>query len=422
MLLASIVAAQTPGTPAAATPIDGTAAARADDLEILVAPVALYPDPLLALVLQAATLPLEIVEADRFLERRATDPTLTPKPSWDSSVVGLLNYPTVLSRMSRELDWTQALGDAVLDRLTDVQAAVQQVRSEVQAAGALGSDDKQIVSIDNDVIRIEPAQRDVIYVPIYDPETISAAPAAPVEAPAAQAGAPPTAQSAPPAYPPPVYPAYPAPVMYSEPYPSYWGTGAVFLGGAVMGGLLGYALADDDHDHGDFDGASFTRGSGNTINIDRSRTEQAQAALRSNSAERRANRSGGAQTRPARAGGQPDARRPSAPARAQSGQPASGLGDVKPRREAQLESQRGAQSRSAARRGTPSASTRAVPSAGGRVAGGASPAASRQSAPGRSSGGGSAFSGVGGGDRSAKAAQRGATSRGGGGRGGGRRG
>ena len=129
--------AQPQAQPAAVPSEPAPAAADSDELEVLVAPIALYPDALLALVLQAATVPLDVVAADRFLQERAKDPSLKPKPGWDTSVVGLLNYPTVLARMSRDLDWTQQLGDAVLDHLPELQAAVQQVRSELQAAGVL---------------------------------------------------------------------------------------------------------------------------------------------------------------------------------------------------------------------------------------------------------------------------------------------
>src|SRR5690349_23677677 len=87
--------------PAAAAPVDTDA---------LVARVALYPDPLLALVLQASTLPIEVVQATRFLEKRAKDPSLNPDQGWDSCSVGLLNYPTVMQTMNDDLEWTEALG------------------------------------------------------------------------------------------------------------------------------------------------------------------------------------------------------------------------------------------------------------------------------------------------------------------------
>src|SRR3954470_18538950 len=176
--------------PAAAAPVDTDA---------LVARVALYPDPLLALVLQASTLPIEVVQATRFLEKRAKDPSLKPDPGWDSSTVGLLNYPTVLQMMNDDLEWTEAVGAAVVDRLPDVQASVQQIRAEMQAAGALESNDKQKVIIDQGTIKIEPATRDVIYVPIYQPvpePAVETAVAEAAAAPAPVAEAPPAAYAA----------------------------------------------------------------------------------------------------------------------------------------------------------------------------------------------------------------------------------
>src|SRR3954466_6383187 len=200
-------------------------------------------------------MPVYIVQATRFLEKRAKDPSLKPDPGWDTSTVGLLNYPTVLKMMNDDLDWTEAIGAAVVDRLPDVQASGQQIRAEMQAAGALESNDKQKVIIDQDTIKIEPATRDVIYVPIYQPvpepaveaaaapavETAAVAEAAAAPAPAPVAEAPPAAyaaEAAPPAAyasaPAPAYPAAttyapapaapvayaPPPVSSSEPYPN----------------------------------------------------------------------------------------------------------------------------------------------------------------------------------------------------------
>ena len=72
------------------------------------APVALYPDPILALVLQASTLPLQVVQAERFLDRRAKDSSLQPDPDWDKSIIGLLNYPRQVQSMAEYIDWTEA--------------------------------------------------------------------------------------------------------------------------------------------------------------------------------------------------------------------------------------------------------------------------------------------------------------------------
>jgi hypothetical protein len=250
--------------PAADQPA-GPALLTDEELDALVAPVALYPDALLVLVLQASTLPIEIVQASRFLEKHATDSSLAPDPGWDSSVTGLLNYPTVVALMSDDLDWTQDLGDAVINQLGDLQDSVQQVRAELQAAGALATNDKQVVVTTADAIKIEPADPNIIYVPVYQPVPVAAA--APVAAmtgqapaasasPEAYAAAPaPAYPAAPAAYPAPAYPApvtYAAPaVTYSDPYPSFWTNAASFAGGAVLGGLLGYAIGDDNDNDND---------------------------------------------------------------------------------------------------------------------------------------------------------------------------
>ena len=126
-------AAEQPAT-AAEQPATGEVPAQTDllapeQLDILVAPVALYPDPLLVLVLQGSTFPIEVVAANRFLGKLAEQPELQPDPDWDTSIVGLLNYPDVLARMDAELDWTEALGEAVLNQLEDVQASISRCAS-----------------------------------------------------------------------------------------------------------------------------------------------------------------------------------------------------------------------------------------------------------------------------------------------------
>ncbi len=85
-----------------------------EQLDTLVAPIALYPDALVGIVLPASTYPLQVVQAARFLEARAADDSLKPDPEWDDSVVALLNYPEVLELMDDDLDWTRRLGEAVL--------------------------------------------------------------------------------------------------------------------------------------------------------------------------------------------------------------------------------------------------------------------------------------------------------------------
>lgn len=138
----------------------------------LVARVALYPDDLLGIILPASTNPLQVVEAQRFLDQRKSNPSLKPKSSWDDSVEAMLNYPEVLAMMSRDLDWTTALGEAVVADQAEVMEAVQSFRRKVKAAGNLKSDDKLQVSEDQNVIVIQQADPQVIYVPTYQPATV----------------------------------------------------------------------------------------------------------------------------------------------------------------------------------------------------------------------------------------------------------
>ena len=142
------------------------------DLDTLVAPIALFPDPLLAAVMQASVVPLDVVQAARFLDDYAKDPTKTPDADWDPAVRGLLAFPTVLNGMNEHLDWVQAMGDAVTQRLPDVQDSIQQVRAEFYAGGVLKSDDKQIVEVDSEIIRVTPVDPNQIFVPVYDPQAL----------------------------------------------------------------------------------------------------------------------------------------------------------------------------------------------------------------------------------------------------------
>ncbi|THK37915.1 DUF3300 domain-containing protein, partial [Ensifer sp. MPMI2T] len=104
-----------------------------DELEVLVARIALYPDELVALISAASLYPLQIVEAERFLEAREKNSDLKPKDSWDGSVVSLLNYPEVVKMMSEDLEWTQSFGEAIANQQKDVLIAIQQLRDEAVA-------------------------------------------------------------------------------------------------------------------------------------------------------------------------------------------------------------------------------------------------------------------------------------------------
>jgi hypothetical protein len=143
-----------------------------DTLEELVAPIALYPDDVLAIVLPASTFPLDIVRAARFLEDFENDPTLLPDEAWDESIVALLNYPEIVYMMNDDLDWTWALGEAVLDSESSVLIAAQDFRRRALLAGNLATDERQVVTESDGVISIEPADPEVVYIPVYEPREV----------------------------------------------------------------------------------------------------------------------------------------------------------------------------------------------------------------------------------------------------------
>ncbi|MGR9089068.1 MAG: DUF3300 domain-containing protein [Gammaproteobacteria bacterium] len=149
-------------------------------LEALASPVALYPDELLAIVLPAATFPLQIVQAARFLQARQGDPTLEPDASWDDTIVALLNYPEVLALLDTDLAWTERLGDAVITQEAALMRAISQFRERAYIAGNLRSDERQRVSRNAEVIVINTAAADTVYVPYYNPSAVILPQPAPV--------------------------------------------------------------------------------------------------------------------------------------------------------------------------------------------------------------------------------------------------
>ena len=142
------------------------------DLEVLVGPIALYPDDLLAIVLPASAYPLQLIDAARFLDELESNPSLKPNPEWDDSVVALLNYPEVIELLNEDIDWTWRLGEAVVAQQGDVVGAIEVFRDRAYAAGNLKSDSYQNVTRDAGVIEITPVVEDVIYVPYYEPERV----------------------------------------------------------------------------------------------------------------------------------------------------------------------------------------------------------------------------------------------------------
>ncbi len=150
---------------------------KPEELEQIVAPIALYPDPLLAQVLMASTYPLEVVQAERW-QKQNKDlkgdglKTALDKQPWDASVKSLVNFPDVLAMLSEKLDWTQKLGDAFLAQQKEVMETVQTLRKKAEAEGNLESTKEQKVTKQEDKIAIEPADPQVIYVPVYNPTVV----------------------------------------------------------------------------------------------------------------------------------------------------------------------------------------------------------------------------------------------------------
>jgi hypothetical protein len=150
-----------------------------EQLDALLAPIALYPDPLLTQILMAATEPLQIVQAKRWLDdpghASLTGDALTKAlvaESWDPSVKSLIPFPTVLTMLNSKLDWTQQLGYAFATQQADVMDAVQRLRRQAQAAGHLQSTPQQVVTPQADAVVIQPANPQIVYVPAYDPAVV----------------------------------------------------------------------------------------------------------------------------------------------------------------------------------------------------------------------------------------------------------
>ena len=195
-------------------------------------PIALYPDDLVAIILPASTSPLQLVQADRFLDKRKADPKLPIDDKWDDAVKSLLNYPEVVKKMSGDLDWTVDLGEAVVANQGAVLDAIQAFRRKTQAAGNLKTDDKQVVVVEKEIVKIVPANPEVIYVPQYNPASVV------------------------------VYSSVPVWGYYAAPYPSYYypyAPGAALAAGVIWGAAIGAAWS----------GNRYGWGGGNDININR---------------------------------------------------------------------------------------------------------------------------------------------------------
>ena len=155
------------------------------DLDELVAPVALYPDALLTQVFVAATYPLDVVKAERFVtettEMSDKDRTAAAaREPWDPSVQILAGgFPAVIRTMAEDLDWTEQLGDAVIAQTDGVLDAVQRMRAQAAAAGNLATNEAQVVEVKDGAISVAAADAEIVYVPTYDP-AMAYAPAPPV--------------------------------------------------------------------------------------------------------------------------------------------------------------------------------------------------------------------------------------------------
>ncbi|NTS33411.1 DUF3300 domain-containing protein [Phyllobacterium sp. BT25] len=266
--------AQTQPAPATATAaIEEPSLLTEDELETLVARIALYPDDLVALVLSATVNPLQIVQAARFMDQVKSKPELKPDSSWDGSIVSLLNYPTVLTMMNDDLAWTEQLGEAVANQQKDVLVAIQQLRDKAVADGTIKSDSKVIVETKNDNVIIRPAQKEVTYVPTYDPVILTN----------------------------PTYVAT-APIVYGDPYPSYYYPYAPYWSGFVTGAVFGAAVdwdnwhswsgddIDIDIDNINRNDFNFDRNNINNLNFDRNKFNFDRDSVANNIRENRGNR------------------------------------------------------------------------------------------------------------------------------------
>src|SRR5436309_3116212 len=236
-----------------APPAEGEATTDAppfkpEELEQIVAPIALYPDSLVAQTLMASTYPLEVIQAARLMKSKPDlkDQALNDelkKYDWDDSVKSLCSFPQILSLLNEKIDWMQKLGDAFLGQRKDAMDAIQRLRAKAQAQGNLKSNEQQKVIVENapaappppgqpapaeqpvqqTIIKIEPANPQVVYVPSYNPTVVYGA--------------------WPPAYP----PYYPYPPGYA------WGAAALSFGagmavGAAVWGGCNWGGGDVDVD------------------------------------------------------------------------------------------------------------------------------------------------------------------------------
>ncbi len=277
-----------PSTMTAATapttsPAPAAAPLKPEELEQIAAPIALYPDSLLAQVLMASTYPLEVVQAERWAKQ---NPSLKDKAladalnaqTWDASVKSLVNFPQVLTMMSEKLDWTMKLGDAFIADQKSVMDAVQRLRGKAQAQGNLKSTNEQVVKVDkvaatatqpaSQVIIVESASPSVVYVPTYNPTVVYGA------------------------WP---YPSYPPSYYYPPGYVA--GTALISFGvGMAVGAAWGHAWGGCNWHGGDVD-IDVNRNTNINTNIDRDAARANMDARQGDRDTRQTDRQGNRDTR-----------------------------------------------------------------------------------------------------------------------------
>jgi hypothetical protein len=207
----------------------GSPVFKQEELDQLLAPIALHPDALVSQILMASTYPLEVVQAERWAKQNSNvkGEALTAaleKQNWDPSVKSLVNFPQVLTMMSEKLDWTQRLGDAFLADQKKVLDTIQSLRAKTQASGNLNTTKEQTVIVEEKIIKIEPSSPQVIYVPTYNPTVVYGV------------------------WP---YPAYPPYYYYP---PGYVASSMLWFGaGVAMGAAWGYAWGSSNWHGGHID-------------------------------------------------------------------------------------------------------------------------------------------------------------------------
>ncbi|HEX4796095.1 MAG TPA: DUF3300 domain-containing protein [Humisphaera sp.] len=256
---------------------------KQEELDQIVAPIALYPDPVLSQVLMASTYPVEIIQADRFAKeykdlKGAQLTAALEKKDWDPSTKSLVNFPSVLAMMSEKLDWTIKLGDAFIGQQADVMNTVQQLRAKAKAQGNLQTNEQQKVIVESytatqpavaaeqvtpapaQVIRIESASPQVVYVPTYNPTVVYGT------------------------WP---YPSYPPAYYYPPGYVA--GTAALSFGvGLAVGAAWGYAWGGCNWGGNDVD-IDVNRNTNINTNIDR---DKYKANMDNRQGDRQTNRDG----------------------------------------------------------------------------------------------------------------------------------